>query len=268
MNVLLTGNRGWIAGHIAGMLHQNPLIRNIDTFDTSTCPYKMWESLWLGHHNSRRNGEYAGVDYDIILHVGGLADSHGSVEQCLASNFFPTVDICNFIRYKHTKLLYFSSSVARTPDLSAYGTSKYASEKWIEHVLNPEQVCIFQPENVWGFDEGKKARPSLVYQIWKDTLPVIYEDCVRDFIHVSDVVAAVEQVIREWEPGTWQIGTGLPTRVSSVPGILGVQWDRFQKTGEPPYQAVKVAHSLKLLPGWKVGINPLPFNEKVKELWQ
>ena len=269
MNVLLTGNRGWIAGHIASMLDQNPLIKNIDTFDTGLHSYEHWQASWQAHHNSRRRGEYAGVDYDMILHVGALADSRADMKRCFDCNFFPTMEITDFCKHKHTKLLFFSSCMARTP-CNGYSASKWAAERYIRSTLNYEQVCIFQPQNVWGFDEDKKETPSIVYQIWKNTLPVIFEDCVRDFIHVSDVVAAVEQVIGKWEPGTWQIGTAIPTRVTSILGHFGMNsvWGRFQKTGDPPYQAVNIADSTKLLPGWKAGIKPLPFDKKVKELWE
>ena len=85
-------------------------------------------------------------------------------------------------------------------------------------------------------------------------MPVIYKDCVRDFVHVSDIALAVLDIVDNWRSGTFQLGTGIGTRIADLPRLLDVKWKRYKKTcndKEIGYQAERVADKDRILPGWK-----------------
>lgn len=273
MNILITGAKGWIGGRVSDTiqsLHPNIKVRG---FDSGVVPYGDWRELWdhfMWNYSNCENTDGRDdnwlVPFDLIIHIGGLSNSLADHEACFDSNYVPTTDIVKLAMKHEAKLLYFSSAAAIKPT-SAYGYSKFAAECHIYATMKPEDYCIFQPYNVWGPGEECKESPSIVHQIKHNSLGSIFEDCVRDFVHISDVVQAVLNVVRRWTDGTHQLGTGIGTPIRDLPRMLDVEWDRYLPTSKVEgYVAKRVADPQKCLSEWQPGHIELDLREGHKWL--
>ena len=184
-------------------------------------------------------------------------------EDVFEMNYMATADIVRVCKNSDIKLLYFSSCNAFDPD-NAYGFSKYASECLIRQMLPKGSYCIFRPFNIFGAYEEQKQHPSIVEQIRTGKLPAIYQNCVRDFVELHDVVAAVIEVVRRWNPGVWDIGSGHGTFIRHLPEILGVEWDerRYENLCPPTVRPIRVADPKNMLPNW----HPVTIEEHYNEI--
>ena len=126
--------------------------------------------------------------------------------------------------------------------------------------------------NVWAVGEfvrrllprGKiwvdeKSRPSVINQILHNKLEQIYPGCVRDFIHVKDVVAAVELIVSGLEDGVFpggcfELGTGEGIEIEELVRILAGKCKDVvvpPMADENPVDARRVANLDNALPGFK-----------------
>lgn len=153
--------------------------------------------------------------------------------------------------------------------VSAYGWGKGCARQLVEN---------------WSRATGREAvwlRPFIVYgpgQVGNMLIPYALERALcgveadftdglqeRDFVHVTDVAAAIALAVRQTVKGFWavNIGSGTPTRVGDVLQHLGQQLDarhllrlgRIQRRPtEPIVQFADVSLATKLL-GWQAQIS-------------
>ena len=244
--IIVTGHEGWIGSMVVQSLLSYYSIEDLklNVFDSGNVTYHAWKEQWHPFIAE------VGVP-DLIIHIGGNSDSSIDSISAFQSNFQPSVEIARFCSGYNVNMLYFSSAAAIEP-VTAYGYSKLAAEEYIM-CDNPEsQFCIFRPYNVYGPLECQKTRPSIVYQVRTKTLPVIYKNCIRDFVHVYDVVCAVMQVVRKWKYGTFEIGTGNGTPIRHLPVIFGIEENQFNydELCPPTITPIRVANKENLLPDW------------------
>ena len=209
MRVLLTGNKGFIGREIEEVLTKENAIEvhGLDCdFD-----FKRWRVLFRDFRDTRRRERY----YDYVIHCGAVADSGETGNLLWQLNYQASCEIADYCERTDTKLIFISSAAAIQPD-TAYGWSKQCAEFYMQQEVAGMNLCILRPFNVWGFDESEKANPSIVYKILTGQLKEVYWRCVRDFIYISDVVSAVQQVVHDWTPGIFSIGTAEPTSVSAL----------------------------------------------------
>jgi UDP-glucose 4-epimerase len=151
-------------------------------------------------------------------------------------NTHGTVEVLTAARIAGVQKVIFTSSAAvygncapgresdRCHPVTIYGASKLAAEEacrgFIELGLD---VTILRLFTVWG--EGGH---SAVERFRSDSQPAIHGDGSqsRDFVHVDDVVSALLAAYT-WEPGVYNIGTGVET------SILGL-W-RLLRSDEPVF---------------------------------
>ena len=89
-------------------------------------------------------------------------------------------------------------------------------------------------------------------QIRTGDLPTIYKNCIRDFVEIQDVVTATVEVIRRWNYGCFDIGTGNGTPISHLPVLLGVDWDedKYEDLCPSTIRPIRVADPKNILPNW------------------
>lgn len=246
--IIVTGHKGWVGAEVVQRLLA---IYNVDDlslrcFDSGNCGYNYWKSQW-----NEFIAEEDTLPPDIIIHIGGLSDSRAGYEDTFEMNFMTTCDIVRFCKVHDVKLLYFSSYNAFDAD-NPYGFSKFASECLIRTTLNKESYCIFRPFNIYGAYEEQKQHPSIIEQIRTGKLPVIYRNCVRDFVEIQDVVTATIQMVRQWNPGVWDIGTGHGTLIQNLPCLLDVEWDedKYEDLCPAGIRPIRIADRKNILPNW------------------
>lgn len=202
MKIVITGSRGFIGSHLKDHLEQKghtiieydrKLEKNIEDF---TLP--------------------SGVG--AVVHLAALADVRRSIREpdlYWENNVINTKRIQDMCAVHNVKLLYASSSCIHNWSLSPYGTSKKVNEA----TAHPGQVGL-RFTTVYGDGArdtmfmGRLLSGDLQYST----------NHVRDFIHVSDVVSAIDSIIfSEHEPqhGAYDIGTGNGNTVSALAELAG-----------------------------------------------
>lgn len=241
--VLVTGHKGFIGSEIEEVLRKENAIEvhGLDCdFD-----FAKFQEMWA---NFRRRGG----KFDCIIHCGAIADSRVDGNILWQLNYQASQEIADYCERTDTKLIFISSGAAIEPDTS-YGWSKHCAEFYMNQAVAGMNLCILRPFNVWDFDESEKANPSIVYKILTGALKEVYWRCTRDFIYISDVVSAVQQVIHDWTPGTFSLGTAKPTDILTLVNHLyaGIDRPKPPVVSECPISEYLVAEKEQLLPNWE-----------------
>lgn len=206
MNIAITGSSGFIGHHLKHYLeldghHIIPWDRNID----------------------RDISDFEIEDAEFVIHLAADADVRRSIEEpdlYWDNNVTPTTRIQRLCHAANVPLLYASSSCIHQWHKSPYGISKKVNEE----TAFPGQVGL-RFTTVYG--DG--ARDSMfVGKLMRGELKYATNH-VRDFIHVDDVVQAIDLImLRILEPhlfegiplrAAYDIGTGTGNTVSEIARI-------------------------------------------------
>lgn len=222
------------------------------------------------------------VKPDYIFHLAAQSSLSKSVvnpKKDLKINLLAVVDILNAAKTAKVKKVIFASSaavygqvkilpikeeVAKSPS-SPYGIAKLASEFFIQHFYQYHNLpyTILRYANVYGQNQDTTAEGGVVgifiNKILKGQPVYIYGDGkqTRDFIHVSDVVAANIAILKSDQIGEFNVGTGIKTSINNlftiVAGISGNK--HFKKYGPTRLMEVKhnvlSAEKIQKATGWK-----------------
>ena len=184
MNILLTGSEGFVGQHLFKFLKPNHKIICLDKLtgnDLLSCDLK---------HN-----------VDLVIHLAGLSGVRDSLER--PTEYWKQNVIAGqrlFDYFKDTRILYASSSTAHEPWKNPYAMSKYSLER-----IAPENSLGMRFTTVYG----PNARESmLIPRILRNDVPYINTNHSRDFIHVDDLVRAIDTLIKSNLRGLTDIGSG------------------------------------------------------------
>lgn len=303
-NVLLTGGCGFIGSHIAeALVNRGYKIRILDNL--STGKLENIDSL------SNRNlevivgdvADFATVEKavrgcDYIFHEAAIASVPKSINDPIETskvNYGGTLNVLQAARKHNVRRVIFAGSAAvygdeptvpktesmPTNPITPYGVDKLASEfmgHFYARTLGVEFVCL-RYFNVFGLRQDPSSPYSGVISIFCDLIrqglaPIIYGDGLqsRDFVHVSDVVAANLLAMEHPQAScrTFNVGRGEATSLLDIASKLN---DLVGKNLRPIHREPRVGdirHSLadntmlKAL-GWK----PIKgINEGLAELLQ
>ena len=197
MRILLTGNKGFIGAYLQAALQTQ---HEVVTFDCAT-DIATWRTTFLSLNLK---------DIDLVIHCGAISDSTAKGNHLWLMNYETTKDLAEWVLCRNTRLLFLSSCTATDPQ-HAYGWTKRVAEDIVSMTVPPRNLSIFRLFNVWAFNEPKtKPNRSILSKLITGDLAHVYRDCVRYFIHVTDVVRAVIQQTEHFTSGTYEIrGTEL-----------------------------------------------------------
>lgn len=203
MNIILTGSAGFIGTHLMEKLIDEG--HNVFSVDRKTGPDV--ESL---------TSAFIAFSCNIVIHLAAIADVKSSIsnpQKYWDENVTVTKALQEKCAESNTPLIYASSSCAHKWWLSPYGTTKYVNET----TARTGQIGL-RFTTVYG--EGSRPNmfvPKLVAQDLEYAT-----DCVRDFIHVDDVVGVILDLInmtqeeRDKENPVLEVGTGVSTNVFDI----------------------------------------------------
>lgn len=139
-----------------------------------------------------------------VVHLAGLVKVGESKEKPLDYYDTNVTGTLNVLRaFPGAKMVFASTGAAFSPD-SPYAHSKLMSEQIIKDVC--KEYTIFRFFNVGGGtptnDEGlsksiKKAKDTKLFTIYGNDYETKDGTCVRDYVHVGDVVDALAKAIIE-----------------------------------------------------------------------
>jgi nucleoside-diphosphate-sugar epimerase len=105
-----------------------------------------------------------------------------------------------FDYFPNTKILYASSSTAIEPWRNPYAMSKYSLEQ-----IAPENSIGMRFTTVYG--PGAREH-MLIPRILRNDVPFVHTNHTRDFIHVDDIISAIDTLMKSEFTGVTDIGIG------------------------------------------------------------
>ena len=221
--------------------------------------------------------------FDAVIHFAGSLKVEESVSnpfKYYENNLVKTLNFVNYLSNSKTKNLIFSSTAAvydpfcnelvnedsKLNPLNPYGSSKLMCERIIKDIANISQLKFFilRYFNVAGADilgrSGQlhdlsthlikvciecavKKRP--IFEIFGNNYPTKDGTCIRDYIHVSDLIAghiiALMHLTNEGKSDICNLGYGhgysvldIVERVKNISGYNFVVKIKERRPGDPP----------------------------------
>ena len=202
MNILLTGSDGFIGSHLFYQLKEE---HNVIGFDIKN-----------GH--DILNSELP-KDIDLVIHLAGLSgvkDSLNRPTDYWKTNVIGTQRL--FEHYENTRIIYASSSTAHEPWKNPYAMSKYSMEQLFHtNSLGLRFTTAYGP--------GAR-KDMLIPQILKGKVNYINVNHSRDFIHVNDLISAIETVMKIDLRGVIDIGTGESNKLVDIVDYFKIDYDK------------------------------------------
>lgn len=226
MKIFVTGHKGFIGQNL-----YNALIKeghDIKTFDISD--------------NVLRPKDLDIDDCDWVIHLGAISSTtETNIQKIMDLNLSWSIELFEECKKKNVNLQYASSASVygnrlkedgsfKETDvckpLNYYAMSKYLFEEYVKKSDYDIVVQGFRYFNVYGPHEdhkgsqaspytqfAKQAKETGIIKVFKGS-----EQCLRDFIHVDEVINVHLKMIRkdEFSSGIFNIGTGRATSFLEV----------------------------------------------------
>ena len=266
--VLVTGGGGFIGGHLVdALLKRSHEVTILDNFSGGQSPS---ENPHLQSKVQVIDGDVRAPEdirkaldkVDSIIHLAAIIDTEYSVNNPREVNDVNVSGTLNLLHECATlkkKRFIFTSSTAVYGDvgdapiseetiprpISPYGVSKLAAEEYCNtysRTFGLETVSL-RLFNVYGQGQGMNQYAGVitkfVEQVSGGSEPIIFGDGeqTRDFVHVSDVVAAHVLALEKQSVGSSpiNIGTGIPTSIRDLADlILDISGSHLRPKFAPP----------------------------------
>jgi UDP-glucose 4-epimerase len=231
--VLVTGAAGFIGSNVANYLSTDNDVVGLDDLSFGTANH-------LDDAVSFVEGDVLDddipADVDVLIHLAALssrqmlADNPREGARVNVEGFVNTVEQvidggCDTIVYASTSSIYDNDPPGREDDrLSAdtgYEASMLSRERYAEHYgdtyddVSVAGTRFFSVYEGYGGAEDHKGTYANTVSQWAEKMadgerPVLWGDGTqtRDYVHVSDVVSAIEQIADERLSGVYNVGTG------------------------------------------------------------
>jgi nucleoside-diphosphate-sugar epimerase len=234
MKILITGHKGFVGKYFMKK-YQKHTITGVDLKDGNDC---------------RDLFKTSNEHFDLVIHLAAIVGGRATIEGSplsVATDLSIDAEMCQWaLRTKPGRVVYFSSSAAyptslqtapyllkesdidlsniKKPDMT-YGWAKLTGEYCLQFLESAGiRTHVFRPFSGFGTDQdltypfpsfikrGKdRANP---FEIWGDGTQV------RDFIHISDIVEAVDQAIIQDVLGPVNLGWGRPTSFNQLYNLV------------------------------------------------
>ena len=200
-NILITGDEGFIGSRLSQVLQKKGhTIFGIDVkSNNDILEAKLPDNI------------------DIVIHLagrGGVRESMADPKAYWYINVEGTKRILN--HYKDVRVLVAGSSSQYEPHLNPYAASKHVIEK-IPH----SNVCFMRFHTVYG----DVPRANMFFdKLLNNKLEYVTQH-ERDFIHIEDLMEAIQILMKSDYTGPIDIGTGQTVRISDIRPDLPIKED-------------------------------------------
>jgi nucleoside-diphosphate-sugar epimerase len=152
-------------------------------------------------------------------------------------------------------MIYASSSTAYEPWKNPYAMSKYSMEQ-----LNHDNAVAMRFTTVYG--PGAREH-MLIPKILRNDIQYININHIRDFIHVNDIISAIEIMMNNSFKGVIDVGTGTGNKLVDImdylkidyKSVIGGETERLDNTADT---------SILNKFGWRAKINLYDYIEQNK----
>ena len=230
MNILLTGGDGFIGQNLYKHLTKKYKLINIDKISGN-------DLLSCDLH----------FQADLVIHLAGLSgvrDSMSNPTDYWKQNVIASQRLFDF--FSDTRILYASSSTAYEPWRNPYAMSKYSLEQ-----IAPKNSLGMRFTTVYG----PKAKPNmLIPKILRNDVQYVNTNHRRDFIHIDDLMSAIDILMLSKLNGVIDIGTGHSHQLTDIINYFKIDCEK--KIGSENERLDNKADITTLNSlGWKPKIN-------------
>jgi UDP-glucose 4-epimerase len=216
--VLVTGNAGYIGGHLINILRRRKKYQ-VWGLDYDQPKIEVYDHL---NADIRTIPRLDFVEFDTVIHLAALVNVGESVRDPISyyrTNIAGTENVLSKITYKN---FIFASTGAAAGMASPYGISKRAAEDIVTQHCQEESIpyTIFRFYNVIGSDGVAPTNPDgLMLNLINaaktgkfNLLGVDYNTtdgtAVRDYVHVNEICHALIEAIERPANGVENLGHG------------------------------------------------------------
>jgi len=217
MNILLTGSDGFIGQHL--YTHLKKLNHKVLKLDIKSGNDLM--NCQLNYH------------VDLVIHLAGLSgvrDSLNNPTEYWKTNVIGTQRL--FENFKDVRIIYASSSTAYEPWKNPYAMSKYSMEQ-LEHnnCLGMRFTTVYGP--------GAR-NDMLIPKILRNDIQYLNVNHIRDFIHVNDLISAIDVIMTKNIKGVIDVGSGVSNKLTDIAqyfkidykSVIGDETERLDNTAD------------------------------------
>ena len=191
-NILITGDKGFIGSRLSQVLREKGhTITGLD----------------IKNDGNILDAELP-TNIDTVIHLagrGGVRESMADPKAYWYTNVEGTKRILN--HYKDIRILVAGSSSQYEPHLNPYAASKHVIEK-IPH----NNVCFMRFHTVYG----DIPRANMFFDKLLNNKLDYVTNHERDFIHIEDLMNAIQILIESNFTGPIDVGTGQTVRISDI----------------------------------------------------
>lgn len=248
----VTGGMGFIGSHIVEFLVEKLdmkvyIIDDLSSGTLDNLPIDILEKItfleWDIMNIDLFEDEFEGKTFDLIVHCAAQTDVRKSMEDPIEDacvNIFGGLEMLNLATIVNTKkFIFISTGGAMYSDENilpyseesivaptcGYGISKLTFEKYLELYAPMHDIdyTILRLANVYG-PRNKKGVISIFKKAMTSNESIVVNggSQTRDYIHVSDVVGAVEAVLKNEEASNnlFNVGTGNETSLNKIVSLM------------------------------------------------
>ena len=255
MRLLLTGNEGFVGNHIQTALEQENEIAGLEAKPT----FREW-------YNEMH--DLMDTPIDAVIHAGAIADSQSQNPGIYLWNSYATFLLAQRVRQKSVPrpgmdgrlpipfILFSSFLVSSTIDdweaRTPYSWSKAQAENFVR--VHLPYATILRPGVIWGDEREKNsASGSVPFRLASHNLEYMFRHWARNYVHVSDVVAAVKLCLENRPKGNFDLITEYVTneKISTFVKWQGYEWiDNPREVGFKYISSHNENSTLPTPPGW------------------
>lgn len=217
MRTLLTGNKGFVGSHVQRALEADG--NEVVGLEASPTFRE-----WYDEMNTVMD-----TPIDAVIHLGAISNNQYNKPDIFLWNTYATQRLTERIKARQTFVFFSSFLVGSTvhdwDERTPYAWSKAMSEDYIAK-LTP-YATILRPCVMWG-NEHKKAgsNGSVPWRLASHSLEYLYRNWQRKYVHVSDVVEAVQLCLNNRPQGTFDLA---PDRFWTNEALAElIEWKGYQ----------------------------------------
>lgn len=257
--VLVTGAAGFVGRRLAAALRKAGWhVTGIDR--SSVADASAFNAFTVCDIRDARalEGVAQHASFDAIVHLAALLGGRAPQEEVLAVNAGGTATLLERVARPGAHVMLFSTGLVYGPQRGPFHermpclpSDGYAQSKRAAEIIatdwgraNRSPVAVLRPSVLYGPNAPSgMLLASLLDSLRRGELFAMTSgEQLRDFVHVDDVVSAVQRVLEQRADGTWNLASGASIRVRDAAQLAAriAGREELLRIGELPYRENEV----------------------------